>query len=156
MRRIPPLKTVTALALVAALSACANYPRTASPAPAVTSYPSAPSAIQYGRVTQVELVRMQPQAAPGVGAVIGGVVGGVLGHQVGSGTGKDLATVAGVVGGAVVGNAIEKNRAPAAVSEVYRVTVQQDNGVVRSFDYAAQPGVRIGERVYVENNQLYR
>jgi outer membrane lipoprotein SlyB len=103
------------------------------------------------------MVRGQQQAAPGigVGAVVGGVVGGVLGRQVGGGTGRDVATVAGVVGGALVGNAIEKSQS-ASATQLYRVTVQQDNGVVRSFDYAALPEVRIGDRVRVENNQLYR
>jgi outer membrane lipoprotein SlyB len=60
------------------------------------------------------------------------------------------------VGGALIGHAIEKNQWPATASQIYRVTVQQDNGVVRTFDYATQPNVRVGDRVRVENNQLYR
>lgn len=158
MRQINSLKPAIAVALVAALSACTNYPGTTSTVPASTTYPSAPAAIQFGRVTNVELVRtqQQPASAVGAGALVGGVVGGVLGRQVGSGTGRDIATVVGVVGGALVGNAIEKNQVPATVTEIYRVTVQQDNGVARTFDYAAQPNVRIGDRVRVENNQLFR
>ena len=64
--------------------------------------------------------------------------------------------IAGAVGGALVGNAIEKGRTPANVSELYRVSVQLDGGSVRTFDYATRPDIRIGDRVRVENNQLYR
>lgn len=150
------LKSVTCVALVAALSACAYLPAPTSTAPATTSYPSA--SVVYARVTNVELVSPQQAASGGIGAgaVVGGIVGGILGHQVGGGTGKDIATVAGVVGGALVGNAIQNNQVPATVSQVYRVTVQQDNGVARTFDYPQQPNVRVGDRVRVENNQLYR
>ena len=118
----------------------------------------APAAAQFGRVTNVELVRTQQQPSTGIGAgaVVGGVVGGVVGHQVGRGTGRDIATVVGALGGALVGNAIEKGRTPPTVPEVYRVTVQQDDGTVRTFDYATQPNARIGDRVRVENNQVYR
>ena len=79
-----------------------------------------------------------------------------LGRQVGGGSGRDVATVAGVVGGALIGNAIQKNQAPPSVSQLYRVTVQQDNGGVRTFDYVEQPNVRVGDRVRIENDQLYR
>ena len=126
-----------------------------STAPAATNYPSA--TIQYARVTNVELVSTQkPSSGIGAGAVVGGLVGGILGRQIGGGTGQDIATVAGVVGGAVAGNAIQNNQVPATANQVYRVTVQQDNGVSRAFDYVEQPTVRVGDRVRVENNQLYR
>ncbi|MFC5519345.1 glycine zipper 2TM domain-containing protein [Polaromonas jejuensis] len=160
MRNIRFLKAMTATAVLAALSACANYPGMAPTYPATTTYPvaPAPATVQFGQVTNVELVRTQQQPSTGIGAgaVVGGVVGGVVGHQVGRGTGRDIATVVGVLGGALVGNAIEKGRTPPTVTEIYRVTVQQDDGMVRTFDYATQPNVRIGDRVRVENNQLYR
>ncbi len=155
MHHFNNLKPVAAMALIAALSACAYPPGTTSTAPTSTTYPSA--SIQYARVTNVELVSTQkPSSGIGAGAVVGGLVGGVLGHQIGGGTGQDIATIAGVVGGAMVGNAIQNNKVPATASQIYRVTVQQDNGVSRAFDYAEQPNVRVGDRVRVENNQLYR
>ncbi|WP_439115517.1 glycine zipper 2TM domain-containing protein [Hydrogenophaga sp.] len=155
MRDFKPLRSVATLALVAAVSACANLPGPAAPLPAVTTYPAAVA--QWGRVTGVELVNTQPTSSGiGAGAVVGGLVGGLLGHQIGGGSGQDIATVAGVVGGALIGNAIEQNQWPATASQIYRVTVQLDGGVVRTFDYAAQPHVRVGDRVRVENNQLYR
>lgn len=157
MPAINTLQRVAVAASIAALSACASYPG-ASPTSPSSPYPSAPATAQFGRVTNVELVSAQQQASSGIGAgaVIGGVVGGLLGRQVGGGSGRDVATVAGVVGGALIGNAIQKNRVPPTVSQLYRVTVQQDNGGVRTFDYVEQPNVRVGDRVRIENDQLYR
>ena len=155
MRYCKTLRAATTLALVAAVLACANFPGSTAPQPAVTTYPA--TVAQWGRVTGVELVNTQPASSGiGAGAVVGGLVGGLLGHQIGGGSGQDIATVAGVVGGALIGHAIEKNQWPATASQIYRVTVQQDNGAVRTFDYATQPNVRVGDRVRVENNQLYR
>lgn len=155
MHHVNRLNSMATLALIAALSACAYVPGATPTAPVTTTYPSA--TVQYARVTNVELVSTQkPSSGIGVGAVVGGVVGGILGHQVGGGTGQDIATVAGVVGGALIGNAIQNNQVPATAQQIYRVTVQQDNGVARTFDYAEQPNVRVGDRVRVENNQLYR
>jgi outer membrane lipoprotein SlyB len=159
MSAINTLKRIAVVASVAALSACGTIPGT-SPTTSTTSYPSAPTtaSAQYARVTNVELIstQQQPSSGIGAGAVIGGVVGGLLGRQVGGGSGQDIATVAGVVGGALIGNAIQKNQVPPTVTQLYRVTVQQDNGAVRSFDYAEQPNVRVGDRVRIENDQLYR
>jgi len=155
VRYFKPFRSLAILAMVAAVSACANFPGPAASVPAVTTQPA--TVAQWGRVTLVELVNTQPASSGiGAGAVVGGLVGGLLGHQIGGGSGQDIATVAGVVGGALIGNAIEKNQWPATASQMYRVTVRQDNGVVRTFDYATQPNVRVGDRVRVENNQLYR
>ena len=161
MRSTCVLKFMATTVVIATLAACASdAPRTSSyPAsyPAATGYPTAPAYVQYGRVSNVEFMRtQQPGSTSGAGAVLGGVVGGVLGHQIGKGTGRDVATVAGAVGGALVGNTIERNRAPGSVSEFYRVSVQLDNGTMRAFDYATAPNVRIGDRVRIENDQLYR
>ena len=113
--------------------------------------------IEYGRVSNVEVFRTQEQArGSGVGAILGGVAGAVVGHQIGGGTGKDVATVAGAVGGAVAGNAIEKNRNAANVRETYRVSVTLDNGTGRAYDVPSTGDLRIGDRVRIENGQLYR
>ncbi len=160
MRPIPFLcATASALVLVG-LTACApmNSPAPVSSYPA-TTYPSSPQQgnyIEYGRVSNVEVLRTQEQArGSGVGAVLGGVAGAVVGHQIGGGTGRDVATVAGAVGGAVAGNAIEKNRST-TVRETYRVSVRLDNGTARSYDVPSAGELRIGDRVRVENGQLYR
>lgn len=112
--------------------------------------------VEYGRVSNIEVFQTQQQAkGSGLGAVLGGVAGAVVGHQIGGGTGKDLATIAGAVGGAVVGNSIEKNRNP-NVTQAYRVTVQLDNGQGRAYDMPSTGELRIGDRVRVQNGQLFR
>lgn len=112
--------------------------------------------VEYGRVNNIEVFQTQQQAqGSGLGAVLGGVAGAVVGHQFGGGTGRDVATVAGALGGAVAGNAIEKNRNP-NVGQSYRVTVQLDKGGARAYDMPSTGELRIGDRVRVQNGQLFR
>ncbi len=131
----------------------ATYPAGTYPAPNNQG-----AYIEYGRVSNVEVVRMQqPSAGPGIGAVIGGVAGAVVGNQIGAGGGRTAATVIGAVGGAVAGNAIEKSRAAnTSAGESYRVSVQMDNGPMRAYDMSSYGDLRIGDRVRIENGQLYR
>lgn len=161
MRNPTRLITVTSSVLVlASLMACAPM----SPAPVSTyptsSYPSNTQGayVEYGRVNNVEIIRTQePARGPGIGAVIGGVAGAVVGSQIGSGGGRTAATVIGAVGGAVAGNAIERSRtANAAAGESYRISVQLDNGSLRAYDMTSYGELRIGDRVRIENSQLYR
>lgn len=146
--------------VLASLMACA--PMTSTP---VNTFPTSSSTsnqqgafVEFGRVNNVEIVRTQePARGSGIGAVIGGVAGAVVGSQIGSGSGRSAATVIGAVGGAVAGNAIEKSRtANAAAGESYRVSVQLDNGVMRAYDMASYGDIRIGDRVRIENGQVYR
>ena len=112
--------------------------------------------VEYGRVTNMETFQTQEQGrGTGLGAVLGGVAGAVVGHQIGGGIGRDVATVAGAVGGAVAGNAIEKNR-NTGVGQAYRVTVQLDNGGARTYDVPSTGELRIGDRVRIQNGQLFR
>lgn len=123
-----------------------NYP--------ASNYPASSGYAQWGEVTNVELVRGERSSGT-VGTVAGGVVGGLAGSQVGGGSGKIAAAVVGAVGGALIGRAIEQNtRQPGA--DHYRVTVRLENNTMRDFDYPEPPNVRIGERVRVDGNQLYR
>lgn len=127
--------------------------------PAQTQYPAQNQQgnyVEYGRVSNIEVFQTQQQAqGSGLGAILGGVAGAVVGRQIGGGTGRDVATVAGAVGGAVAGNAIEKNR-NSNVTQAYRVTVQLDNGGARAYDVPTNGDLRIGDRVRVQNGQLFR
>ncbi|GAB3473975.1 glycine zipper 2TM domain-containing protein [Polaromonas eurypsychrophila] len=158
-------KLTSAVVLVAGLAACAapmsQQPVSTYPQQTQTYPTQAPQGnyVEYGRVNNVEVLRTQEQARTGgLGAVLGGVAGAVVGRQIGGGSGRDIATVAGAVGGAVAGNAIEKNRnaANAPTNQTYRVSVQMDNGTMRAYDVPSFGELRIGDRVKVENNQLYR
>ena len=129
-----------------------NFPMSTTPTNTQGSF------VEFGRVSNVEIIRSQePASGPGIGAVIGGVAGAVVGSQIGSGNGRTAATIIGAVGGAVAGNAIEKSRtANVAAGESYRVSVQLDNGSMRSYDTSSYGELRIGDRVRIENGQLSR
>ena len=150
---------------IAGLTACAPMSPSGQSGYPATSYPSSSTSpnsqgsyVEFGRISNVEVHRMQqPSASPGIGAVIGGVAGAVLGNQVGSGGGRTGATIIGAVGGAVAGNAIERSRtANTGAGESYRVTVQLDNGSTRAFDMQSYGDMRINDRVRIENGQLFR
>lgn len=119
---------------------------------ATTDTQSHSPTLAYGVVDSIETTRGS-DGGIGAGAVIGGVVGGVLGHQVGGGTGNDVATVAGVVGGAVVGHQVEKSNRQA---DSYRVRVRLENGGDQTVTQQNIDGLRIGDRVRIENGRITR
>lgn len=109
--------------------------------------------VQYGYVRNIQQLDTSRRSS-GAGALLGAVVGGVVGNQIGSGTGRAAATAAGAVGGAVLGNKIEeRGRQPQVY---YQVDVRMDNGDFKTFDYADLNGLRVGDRVRVQDNQLQR
>lgn len=105
-----------------------------------------------GSVDSINTIVKQGEGS-GAGAVLGGVLGGVLGHQVGNGRGKDLATVAGAVGGAVLGNSVEKN---AKTANSYDVRVRMEDGTFLTVRYQTEPGLRVGDKVRVEDGRIVR
>ena len=104
---------------------------------------------------KVESVTQQTREgkATAKGLVGGAVIGGLLGNQIGKGQGNTLATVAGAAGGAYAGREVEKK---ATERQVHVVSVKMDNGTKRSFEFAHEPPVLVGDRVQVVNNQLKR
>jgi outer membrane lipoprotein SlyB len=111
-----------------------------------------PSYVQYGQVTRIERVGSE---ASGGGAVIGGVVGAVVGRQFGgSSSGRNVGTLLGAVSGALIGHQIERGQGGG--SGAIRVSVLFDNGSARAFDYAELGDLRVGDRVRLQDGQLYR
>ena len=145
---------VPAIAL-ALLSACASRPQSTQ-APVYSPSRQAPAyTATYGVVRGIESTGSANEQPQGAGAVVGGVIGAVIGRQFAdSSSGKNVGTVAGAVGGALIGNEVEKNarRDQSAV----RVHVQLDRGGTRSFDFRTIGDLRVGDRVRIEGNQLYR
>lgn len=138
------------------LSACASN-RGPSNAPVYSPSRSAASsdAVAYGIVRSIETVGAPNDQPRGAGAVVGGLIGAVIGRQFAdSNSGKNVGTVAGAVGGALIGNEIEKNSRPEQT--VVRVNVQLDRGGMRSFDYQSIGDIRVGDRVRIEGNLVYR
>ena len=106
-----------------------------------------------GTVSAVNLIEVKNDGKNVIGTIAGGVLGGVLGRQVGGGTGKDIATVAGALGGAYAGNRVQDSMDK---STQHEVVVRLRDGTTRSFRYAADPGVKVGDPVRVENDALVR
>jgi outer membrane lipoprotein SlyB len=95
---------------------------------------------------------VEHQAKPsGVGAVAGALIGGVIGNRFGGGNGRALMTVGGAVGGGVAGNEIEKH---AHTTTSYVIDVRMENGKLRHFNSAAQPGWHAGDQVKVVDGKL--
>jgi outer membrane lipoprotein SlyB len=103
-----------------------------------------------GRVESVQAIKHEGKGS-GLGIAAGAVLGGVLGNQVGGGNGKKVATVAGAVGGGYAGNEVEKH---ARSTTSYSVRVRMEDGKIRSFPYAAEPGWNVGDRVRVVDGKL--
>jgi outer membrane lipoprotein SlyB len=136
------------------------------PAPSATPSPAKPAAVPppavhpvqtaavrsdlVGAIQQIEPITQTD--ATGTGAVLGGVLGSVVGHQFGKGDGKKAMTVVGAVGGAVAGHEIEKQHNKKVVG--YRVRVQLDNGETRTFEPPQLDGLKIGDRVRVDQGAL--
>lgn len=87
------------------------------------------------------------------GMIAGGVAGAVLGHQVGSGVGKDLATIAGAAGGAYAGKKIEGK---IKTQKIWNVSVQYENGNKGNFEFAQDPGFKVGDPVRKSGNSIVR
>ena len=150
------------VAAAALLAACGSVPLSGP----VSSYPStyptaapamAPASLEYGRVTNIEFFQGGTTSS-GInvpGALIGAVAGAVLGNQVGSGSGRDAATVLGGVAGAAVGSQVGRP-STATTGAVYRVSIQTDQGAMRTYDVPTTGELRIGDRVRVENGVIYR
>jgi outer membrane lipoprotein SlyB len=150
-------RTLTLAAAAGALAmtfGCSTAPTEgARPVAPVTPSPAQYSSVRYGQVQAINVVD-RPGSASGAGAVLGAVAGGVLGHQVGGGAGNTAATVGGAVAGGVIGNEIEKRRSSS--TQVYRVEVRFDDGSVNTYDFTDLNGLRVGDRVRWQDNQLYR
>ena len=165
------LTAASAVTLSAVLAGCGtydpygpnNYP-VSQTTPGYSSYPYATypaqpvAAVEWGRITNVSMISAGTGPAPrrsAAGGVIGAIVGGVLGNQIGSGGGRAAATVLGATAGAVVGSNAGRASSYDASYPVYRVTVQTDQGYMRTYDVNATGDLRPGDRVRIENGVIY-
>lgn len=155
----------TCAAVAAALAGC-TITRTVVPAPTVAVAPAvvtpAPvvvtpvASLEYGRVTNIEYFPRGMAASriniPGV--IVGGVAGAVIGNQVGRAAGgRDAATVLGGAAGAAIGS---QAGTTVVVDTGYRLTIQTDSGVLRTYDVPATGDLRIGDRVRIDSGLIYR
>ena len=137
-----------AKARMAVASQANGTANTAAPAKA----PPAPVCLDCGKVIAVAVTEKAGEGGP-LGMIAGGAAGALLGHQIGGGTGKDLATIAGAVGGAYAGKKIEER---AKTHTVWTVSVQFEDGSKRSYDFAQEPGYRVGDAVKRSGDTISR
>ena len=165
MRKIFRLPAVVAGGVAAAmLAACSSYPT----APTYSSYPTSNypattypvAGVEYGRIVNIEYMPVgttSPSGGTGIlGAVVGGLAGAAIGSQIGGGSGRTAATVLGGVAGAAVGNQIARNSQGATTAPGYRITMQTDQGLMRTYEVPATGDLRVGDRVRVDNGVIYR
>lgn len=132
------------------MTACTtSQPRSRS----VSSTSSVSYESRMGNVSNIETFATSSRTSGG-GAILGAIIGGALGNQVGKGDGRKAATVVGAVAGGVAGNEIEKRNK--RDDEFYRVSVRFDNGSSAHFDYDNINDLRVGDRVKIQNGQIYR
>lgn len=138
---------VLTVAAVSVLAGCAYY----EPYP-VYGRPVVAQRTEYGVVERIEMYRGGSNAPIGLGAIIGGVAGGIIGHQFGGGSGNTAATIAGALAGGAIGNEVERANA----DERFRIVVRLDSGGSVALDQVGQGELRVGDRVRIVNNRVYR
>ena len=166
MRKLSRLTALVSSGLVVAmLGACAStgpYATSSYPTYPTSTYPTSSypvAGIEYGRILNIEYMPAGTRAGNNqgvLGAVVGGVAGALLGSQIGGGSGRTAATVLGGVAGAVAGNQIARNQQGVTTAPGYRITMQTDQGVVRTYEGPATGDLRVGDRVRVDNGVIYR
>jgi len=110
----------------------------------------APICSNCGVVEAINLVEAKGDGSY-LGMIAGGVAGALLGSQVGHGQGTTVAEVIWAARGGFAGNEIEKRM---KTSSHYEVMVRLENGGSQMVSYPAQPALRVGSRVLVENGAL--
>ncbi len=125
---------------------------TPAPAPTTAASASEPACAECGRVMAVSVTQKAGDYSA-AGVLAGGAIGAVLGNQVGGGLGKDLATIAGAVGGAYAGRVIEEKM---KTHTVWNVTVHYANDSKTNFEFTADPGFQVGDRVKNSGNTIVR
>jgi outer membrane lipoprotein SlyB len=140
---VATLRGTAALALVAALAACAPQ-QNANVLPGNQALTA--STVSYGTVTASRVVQVEGgQGGQAAGAILGGLAGAALGQEVGGGTGRVIATGVGASAGAAAGMQAGK---AAGTRQSIEWTVRLENGgsiaVVQG-----EPTFAIGQRVQV-------
>jgi outer membrane lipoprotein SlyB len=163
MRNLSRVPALVAGGVVAAmLAACASTPTTIpTTTTTYSTYPATTVAgVEYGRVVNIEYLPAGTNLTNSntniLGAIVGGLAGAALGNQIGSGGGRAAATVLGGVAGAAVGNRIARNSQGVTTAPGYRITMQTDQGLTRTYEVPATGDLRVGDRVRVDNGVIHR
>lgn len=122
------------------------------------SAPPPPREVRYcSNCATVEAINVIEVKGDGnyIGTIGGGVLGALAGSQIGGGNGRTVAQVAGALGGAYVGRNIDRqNDKPAG--RHFEVVIRFANGGTQTVQYANDPGLRVGEKVKLNDGTLTR
>ncbi len=128
-----------------------NKPLLVAGAPATT-----PRVVRYctncATVDAINVVQVEGEGNY-LGTIGGGVVGAIAGSQVGKGNGRTAAQIAGALGGAYIGRNIERNQRR---TQHFEVVIRFANGGTQTVTYENDPGLRVGEKVKINNGVLER
>ena len=106
--------------------------------------------IRQGKIEQIMPTEIATSHHTGVGAVLGGLAGVGIGSLIGGGTGRDVAMVVGAIGGSVAGSHIaERYSKPLEGQQIF---VRTDSGVLVEVTQPVMPGLRVGQRVFIQGN----
>jgi outer membrane lipoprotein SlyB len=130
--------------MVLALGAgCAGAPDWGGPKYGETAG-SAVQTDRNGRITHIELIKVDEDYKFGIGTVAGAVAGGLLGSQIGQGRGTTAATVIGAAAGAAAGTVVESKMKK---KDAQRITVQMNSGgtvtIVQPVDERLKSGMAV-------------
>jgi outer membrane lipoprotein SlyB len=104
--------------------------------------------LRQGVIEQISPTQIRTSQHTGVGAVLGGLAGVGIGSLIGGGTGRDVAMVVGAIGGTLGGAEVARRYdQPVAGQEIF---VRTTSGVLVEVTQPATPGLRVGQRVYIE------
>lgn len=133
------LSRIAAFAITLILAACA-----------APSSQTDTMAIRQGVIEQIMPTQIQTSQHTGVGAVLGGLTGVGIGSLIGGGTGRDVAMVVGAIGGTVAGAEVAKRYDRPL--EGQQIFVRTTSGVLVEVTQPVTPGLRVGQRVYIQGN----
>jgi len=106
--------------------------------------------IRQGVIEQITETPLPSNHHRGIGAIVGGLGGLGIGSLIGGGTGRDVAMVAGALGGALFGNNVQKRYDQPVPGQ--QIIVRVTSGVLVQVTQPVDPGLRPGQRVYIEGS----
>lgn len=137
------------LAAAVLAAGCADMPQLGGSRYGETSATVSTQAERNGRITHIELIKVDEDYKFGVGTIAGAVAGGLLGSQIGEGRGTTAATVIGAAAGAAAGTVVESKMKK---KDAQRVTVQMTTGGTVTIVQPVDARLREGMHVRIEGS----
>ena len=112
--------------------------------------PAAPPEIRMGKIEQIQPTTIESDSHAGVGAVARRPGGRRHRQPDRRGTGRDVAMVVGAIGGTIAGSQVAKRydrRSPGQ-----QIFVRTTAGVLVEVTQPVNPGLQVGQRVFIQGN----